>query len=1038
MITDPKIVQKLEQIWRRYMALRYRTVAEVSCEVAETREHFRNEPDGELKWKKAKRSVKWGGSWITAWFRGDATVPTECAGERVLLQSASHGAENGLQGVETRVLVDGVSRGLFSRNHSAVMLTAKAKAGAKHHIAVEAYSGHDRPPCNPGGQYIQVPRKAHTFEGLYLVLEREVVSGFVYDLRVLLDLVDRLDANSLRRAKIVRALSRVFAAVDAIPAEREEEHWTEGLAEARRIMRPLMETPNGPTTPFYGIIGNSHIDTAWLWPLAESWRKCSRTFSSVLSLMERYPEFLFVQPAACHAEMTERLYPEIFERVREKVREGRWEPNGGTWVEPDGNIPSGEAFVRQFLVGQGATRRMFGYTSDTMWMPDTFGYSAALPQIMRGCGIEFFCTQKISWNDTTVFPHDSFHWRGIDGSEVLAHFNTTYVIPPTVPQLIDHWNRVPDKDVQDRRLGAFGYGDGGGGPTVEMLESARRLRDIEGCPRAEYMTVSEFMTRLRDDIGYDLPTWDGEIYLELHRGTLTSIAKIKRGNRKLEFALRDAEMMGAIAALRGAEYPVDTLLEIWKDLLTHQFHDILPGSSIPIVNDQAFEMYERRIAEAREIAADGLKHVVGAPRGQAKALALFNALSWRRDGEIAIDDAPEGARPEGVTHQWVAAPDGAKRLIVAGAELPALGSAILPLGSAAEAGTESPFVVSGDRVETPHARVRFDKAGRIVSLIDKVSGREVVKPGGVVNCLLSGEDVPHNYDNWDIDRSQRLKRRAEDRLVASEVVAEGPLQLRIRRRYEIGFGSALVQDVVFHAESPQIDFETVVDWNEKHMLLQAGFDFDVLASSARSEIQFGHVERPTHENQADDWARFETCAHKWTDVSDNGFGVAILNDCKYGVGAVGGRLTLSLLKSGRAPDDRGEKGRHVFTYSVLPHAGAWSVESVVRPAYELNTRVLASSAPAQAEALASLVEVDAPNVIVESVKWAEEGDAVVLRLYEAGKTVADATVSFGFDAKSVAETNMLEENASEPRLTKVGSVRLRFRPFEIKTLRCEV
>lgn len=1050
MLTDPKILDKLEHIHNRYKALRYRALCPIDTEYAETREHYRDEPGAEakLEWKPAKPGLRWGGSWTTAWFRGDVRVPAEAGGKRLFLSSSIDTLPAGLSGVETRVLCNGVSLGLFSSNHSVVMLCDNARSGERLHIAIEAYAGHDRSPLAPSGrreailaETIRVPRKCRTYSGLSLAIENAEVSAFVYDLRVLLDLAAQLDANSLRRGRIVRGLARVFQTIDAVPHERPESSWMPKLKKARREMKPLLEARNGDTTPWFGLIGNSHIDTAWLWPLAETWRKCARTFSSVLNLMEQYPEFLFVQPASCHAEMTEKLYPEIFRRVRAMAKKGRWEPNGGTWVEPDGNIPSGEAFVRQFLVGQSATRRMFGYTSDVMWMPDTFGYSAALPQIMRGCGVHAFCTQKISWNDTTRFPHDSFHWRGIDGTEVLAHFTTTYVIPPDVPRLVQHWNQVADKDVQDRRLGAFGYGDGGGGPTIEMLESARRLEDVEGCPRAQYMRVGEFMRRMRDDLGDELPLWDGEIYLEMHRGTLTSIAGIKKGNRKLELALRDAEILSTAAAIEGMPYPASPLLEAWKDLLTNQFHDILPGSSIPEVNDEARATYARRIGEAREMSAQAMTALAGPTRGATKNLAVFNTLGWERTGEVVLDAAPRGARPADpeVMHQWVEDIEGAPRLYVEGVDLPALGVATVALekGDAPPSDAPSPFRVAGNRVSTPHATVRFDKAGRIVSLVDKASGREIARKGGAAHSLLIGEDVPANWDNWDVDRSQILKRETEERLVARVVVADGPLQLRIRHRYELGHASELIQDVVFHASSPRIDFETAVEWRESHMMLHAAFDLDILANSARHEIQFGHTERPTHANQPDDWARFEVCAHKWSDLSDNAFGVAVLNDCKYGVGVVDDRLTLSLLRSGTGPDDRGDNGRHTFTYALLPHNGPWSVESVVRPAYELNVAPLSAPAPAKAFDRAPLIEVDAPQVIVEAVKWAEAGDAVVVRLYEAGKTATKATVRANFAARRAAETNMLEEEP-RPLGLRGGAVRVDFRPFEIKTVRFEL
>jgi len=1028
MLTDRKIAGKLEKIEARYEALRFEAVTDVPVTMWETREHFRTVPGREAEWRDAPRGTQWGDSWVTAWFRGSVRLPKACDGRRVFVRARSGG--------ETLFFVDGEPRGVFDGNHPAVMLTKRGKAGQRHRLAFEAYAGHTFPGTQPHETGRVVEPKSRRFDGVELALEREDVSAFVFDLRALRQLARALDENSLRRNRIVRGLAQVYAIIDAMPAETDEASWRPKLAKARKVMKPLLEARNGSTAPFIGLIGHSHIDTAWLWPLAETWRKCARTFSSALSLIEQYPEFVFIQPAPCHAEVMRREYPSLFKRMQRMAAKGRWEPNGAMWVEPDCNLPSGESFVRQLLVGQRATREMFGVTADTLWLPDVFGYSAALPQILRGAGVEFFCTTKMSWNDTTRFPYDTFWWKGIDGTPVLAHFNASHCWPD--PQtLIGQWRWVQHKDVQDRRLCAFGFGDGGGGPMAEMCEMARRVADLEGCPRTAYTTVSDFMQGIRDELT-DLPEWAGELYLELHRGTLTSIAGIKRGNRKAELALRDAELLCTRAALRGAAYPAAELLALWKELLTNQFHDILPGSSIAEVNDEAIESFDSCIAEARGLGDDALGALVGPARSNSRRRLVVNTLSWDRTGEIVIPDAPEGARPAdpGVRAQWVEDVEGDRVLVVSGPTVPALGSAAVELAEG-EPGGDSPFTVEHRRLDTPHATVRFDRAGRIVSLVDKASGREIVRRGGALNALLVGEDIPAGWDNWDIDNDHRLKLAVEDRLVSREVVADGPLQVRIRSQYQVGAKSTLTQDMVFHADTPRIDFETVVDWAETHTLLKAGFALDVLADTARHEIQYGHVERPTHRNLPQDVARFEVCAHKWTDLSEAGFGVALLNDCKYGVGVEGSEIRLSLLKSGTHPDARGDAGRHRFTYALLPHASGFSVESVVRPAYELNVSPIVRPLGPTAEAFGSLLTVNAPNVIVESVKWAEEGTALIVRLYEAAKSGTAATVRFHVPVQSVAKTDLLEENGKGLRLRR-GAASLRLRPFEIATLRCEL
>ncbi len=590
MLQDPKILPKVARLETTYSDLRYFPVATLTMQFAVTREHFRVPPTNEqLAWQKVDKGHKWGDNWMTGWFRGSVRVPPEFDGETVYIQANTGGPE-------TMFLVDGRAEGVFDVNHPVRLLALEAEIGRDYHIHLESYAGHTIPGTQPFSGIrsadgpVGVTKNCLTFESVELMIERPEVSEFVFCLRTLLQVAAGQEPSSLRRAKIQAAMGEVFKLVPQKPEEVKEIRWRRALGDALDVMRPLLDQKNGPTAPTLGIIGHSHIDTAWLWPVAETWRKCARTFSSVLSLMDQYPEFRFTQSAALHFDMLRQLYPDIFARVQERVREGRWEINGCMWIEPDCNIPSGESFARQCLFGQRALRDMFGITADTLWQPDVFGYSAALPQILRQSGVEFFCTTKLSWNDTNRFPYDTFHWQGIDGTTVLAHFNEMQGWPDA-ERLIALWKQVQHPDVQDRRLVGFGHGDGGGGPMAEMIEVLRYTADLEGCPKTEYQSISEFMTGCRDEL-LELPRWVGELYLELHRGTLTSIAAIKRGNRKCEFALRDAEFAATLARLHtGAEYPVERFDAAWKHLLLNHFHDILPGSAIAEVNNEAIAGY---------------------------------------------------------------------------------------------------------------------------------------------------------------------------------------------------------------------------------------------------------------------------------------------------------------------------------------------------------------------------------------------------------------------------------------------------------------
>jgi alpha-mannosidase len=1029
---DSKIPGKLDAVVRRYTALCFESLQKVPVELAETKEHFRGVPKGQdMDWQRVRAGDSWGSAWTTGWFRGRVRLPAVCHGRRLYLRAAT-GAPEAL------LIVDGEHRGVFDPNHVVIMMAAAGNSRRTYEIAIEAHAGH---PCI-GTQPDEDNSAAdfqRTFDCVEVLLQREDVVGFVFDLQSLLQLAGALDESSLRRGRILAALGQVWQAIDAMPAEVPEDSWRPRLSAARRIMQPLLAARNGDTTPFMGIVGHSHIDTAWLWTIAETERKCARTFSSVLNLMEQYPEFRFLQSAPYHADIMRREYPGIFRRIQAAVAAGHWEPNGAMWVEPDCNIPSGEAFVRQLLLGQQFTREHFGYTADAFWQPDVFGYSAALPQILKKAGVDYFLTTKISWNDTTRFPYDTFRWQGIDGTEILSHFNKIHCFPDP-KTLIDQWQDMQHKETADRRLSAIGYGDGGGGPQYEMLEFARRVQDLEGCPKSDYVTVTDFMKGIESRMqepGASLPEWVGELYLELHRGTLTSIAEIKRLNRRGEEALHDAEFLWSLAALSGKRrYPARQLRDLWASFLVNQFHDILPGSSIPEVNDQAIEEMGATVSVVGELAQQALGVLAGTRRKSADAaLLIANTLGWPRNGEFQLPAAalPAGHVPsgEGVSSQRITGITGEERIAIQGVNLCALGTTHLPLRKG-RAGGLSPFKVGDRTVDTPLLRARFDAAGRITSLLHKDSGRQLVAAGGALNTLWLGEDVPAAWDNWDIDYDQQFKMEAQTRLLSRQVV-QGPLQLRIRHEVAIGADSRLTQDVVFHATSAQIDFETVVDWHEKHRLLKAGFDLDVHADTARHEIQFGHVTRPTHSNRPADRAQFEVVNHRWTDLSETRFGVALLNDGKYGISVDGAEARLSLLKSGARPDPRGDEGRHVFTYALLPHTGGFSAERVVRPGYELNVapRVVPAGGTQSA---GSLLTVAAPNVIIDTVKWAEDGSGYILRLYECEGTMAAGHVDFGHDVERVAETNLLEDEVIAELSVRRRRVRCDLRPFELKTL----
>lgn len=1035
MLIHPKTLRKLKAIEERYTALRYEVIADLEMEMHETMEHHHGVPQS-ADWRPVEAGRHWGRNFGTAWFRGRVTIPSGHDGSPVYLH-----ARVGLEEPEPQqalLFIDGRPCGVFDFQHSHVRIPGEAVPGWTMEAAIEAYAGHTFPRFMPDDAGYVIGDDCREYTGVFLCRERRDVTGFVYDLRALRQLEESLDGSSLRRGELARTLERVFAIVDAKPAEAGEASWRPRLEQAREVMRPQLEKRNGPTTPIMGLIGHSHIDTAWLWTIAETHRKAARTFSSMVNLLDQYPEGIFIQSAPYHLDAIRHRYPSLFEDIRRLHERGSWEPNGAMWIEPDCNIPSGESFVRQLLMGQTATREMFGYTADTLWQPDVFGYSAALPQILRSGGVRFFCTTKMSWNDTTRHPYDTFHWVGLDGSSVVAHFNTIHARPEP-KWLIEAWrNQVQHPDTQDRHLAAYGWGDGGGGPTEAMFEMARRTADLEGCPRVEHTTVTRFMEHLEADADR-LPSWQGELYLELHRGTLTSIAAIKKGNRRMEDALHDAEFLWALAARGGQEYPREAFEVIWKEFLVNQFHDILPGTSIKEVNDEAVASFANLLVRTRGLVRSALEALLG-PEGDSGPLRahLVNTCGWERRGPLALSGIPDGYIPAG-GHPWqrVETLTGGTALVVAGIGIPAHGSVSLDLKREADGGSgqASPFRVGDDRVETPFHTACFDAAGRITSLVSRATGREWVAEGGAFNAILMGEDVPEIWDNWDIDSDQDLKLLPQDALLSSEVAADGPLQLRLRRTYRLGRKSTLVQDVVFHGTTPRIDFETRVDWAEVYQHLKVSFATNLPSATARHEIQFGHVIRPTHRNLPQDRARFEVCNHRWTDLSDEGAGVALLNDCKYGIAMRGPEMRLSLIKSGRHPDPRGDEGIHEFAYSLLPHEEPFSVPAVVYPATEMNRPVVAHVTPRVGNAgLAALFSVDQPNVIIDTLKRAEDGRGLILRLYEAGCRSGTVRLSLQMPVRCVVLTNVLEEDQEEVTVEQ-STAELAFRPFELKTLR---
>ncbi|MDH7602851.1 MAG: alpha-mannosidase [Armatimonadota bacterium] len=961
---------------------------------------------------------QWGGG-TNAWFKMSFSIPEYFRGREVFLLIDIDG--------EGCVFLHGKPYQGIDRNHPAVLLTRNAAGGERFELVIDAVSKHwmdfrDQSP--------------KTLRQAAVAVRNPEVWEYWFNLDFLHQLAEALPEDSPRRAKIIFTLNKSVDAFDYTHTDAES--LKQSALRANEILRPLLVCKSSASATNVAVHGHSHIDVAWLWPYAETRRKCARTFSTVMRLMDWYPEYIFSQSQAQLYQFTKENYPSLYAEIKQRAKEGRWDVTGSMWVEADCNLCSGESLVRQILLGKNFFKDEFGIETDVLWLPDVFGYSAALPQILKKAGINYFSTIKINWSQLNRFPYTTFYWRGIDGTRVLAHFppTTDYNALPTPQKLLEQVKYFVEKDRCDWSLLSYGWGDGGGGPDPRHLEYLRRAQDLEGLPRCRQMKISEFFHTI--DGTPDLPEWVGELYLELHRGTYTTQAKNKRFNRKAELLYRDAEILSSIADGFGLPYPYDTLHREWQRILCNQFHDVLPGSSVRAVYEDTDKMYPEILAVGESVASSAVDKISERvdTDGPGEAVVVVNTLPWdRRDvacvelpgqGEYAVLD-PEGKEVRSQV-------DGQK--IRFAAEVPSVGYAVYRLVKRKPTEDRNEILVSSEILENRFFRIRLDSDGLITSIIEKTTGREVVPQGERANLLQLFEDKPNDFDAWDIDLYYDDKWEDITGLERLDVVETGPVCGAVRLERKFG-KSRIKQTIRIYADVPRIDFETWVDWHEDHKCLKAAFPVDVNTSKARYEIQFGSVERPTHTNTSWDLARFEVCAHKWADVSEEGFGVSLMNDCKYGHHTKGNVMRLTLLRSPKDPDETADMGEHEFTYALMPHGGSFVEAETVRRAYELNVPLrvrTAQSSPGELPKVCSFISVDAPNVVLETVKRAEKEDAVILRFYECHNRRAHVNVSLRLPFRTVHECDLMERSICEV-LSDGASFSFDIKPFEIKTFK---
>ena len=953
---------------------------------------------------------EWGPLWGTTWFRVRGVVPEAWRGQEVVLRYETVSREHGGRMGEGLVWRDGAPLQGVSRNHRFVVLTTSAEGGERVELYVEAAANGPTPDRPLGRAWPLLlpgtgPDPRYRLARCDLAALRPEVEALAYELRTVLALAEAVE-DGPRMVELEAALVMACEALDA-----DDVVGTAGAA--RAALAGALARPTAPRTHRVTAVGHAHIDTAWLWPVRETVRKCARTFATAVTLMERYPEYHFVCSAAQHLAWIEERYPALFARIVERVRTGQFEPVGSMWVEADCNIPSGESLVRQILHGKRWFSEHLGVECREAWLPDAFGYSASLPQILAAAGIDWFVSQKISWNDTNLFPHHTFWWEGIDGTRVRAHFPPadTYSGDMTVRELrAGAANAVRRGGGTARSLYPFGMGDGGGGPTREMIEAARRAADVDGLPVVAMEPVAAFFAAAEADPTV-LPVWVGELYLERHRGVQTTHADVKRRNRRNERALQAAELWSTVQPGAAEHDRRPDLDRAWKLLLTNQFHDILPGSSIHWVYERVAAEYEQVEATAGGITAEALAALAGEIDTVAmdQPVILFNSTPCLRRELVEVDGRTFFA------------------------DVPPLGYAAVDLSTVAGA---AGGVEAGDGwVANEALVVRWDADGRLVSVWDREHEREVLAPGRAGNVLELHDDRPSDADAWDVER-RSLDAFVELGSPVEITVDAGPARAAVRFRRRVG-ESEIDQTMVLTAGSRRVDFVTEVDWQERHKLLKVAFPVDVHTSRATYEIQFGHLERPTHENTSWDRARFEVPAQRWADLSEAGYGVALLNDCKYGYDVHGNVLRLSLLRSPTAPDPLPDRGHHLFTYALLPHGGEPGEGGVVAEAYALNTAlevVPTTTHGGRLPSSLSFLSTEDPGIMIDTVKRPEEGPGVVVRLYEAFGGHRSTRVRCVLPFSRAVRTDLLEREREE--LPVAGEhVLLSLRPFELVTLK---
>ncbi len=1008
---------------------------------------------GDSAWVEIAPHSYWGSPRTTFVIRTRFQVPTSLLGARPIALYLPIGIAGTFSHPEALAYIDGEPYATCDRHHPEIILPERYCDGEVHILALHGWTGIG------GLSASEMTSKLRMFPCEVVQIEQPT-RDFIALARVTLGILNQLEERDPARHHLLTALDEAFKMLDLrLPIGNS---FYDSIPAAYDILKSGIGKAGPPLDVDITAIGHAHIDVAWLWTLDQTRLKAGRTFHNVLRLMEQYPHYQFTQSQPQLYDYVRGDFPELFDAIKERIVDGRWEPIGGMWVEADCNLSGPESLARQFLLGRQFYRKHFGTEAESpfLWLPDVFGYAWNLPQLIKESGLEYFFTIKIGWSQYNRLPYDSFWWQGLDGTRVLTHFSTTknpdsphaatYNSNASPSQIMGTWLNFQQKDYAPvgetpPLLMSYGWGDGGGGPTGEMLENIRELGNFPSAPQVQTGKVGQFFKQL-EAVSDDLPIWNGELYLEYHRGTYTTHARNKRANRKSEFLLHDAEFLATYASLLDSnfQYPTSKFQAAWELVCLNQFHDIIPGSSIAPVYAESLQQYQQVHQSVTEIRDQAL--VVIAKNLGADQL-IVNPTSFTRNEPVEFDG----------------------KLIDVG-ELPPY--SVTPLNREGLNVERSTLNVSTKHLENDFIHVELNAAGDIARIYDKTAQREVLPQGTAANQFQAFEDRPLNWDAWDIDIFFDDKMWLAEPATSIEVVKQGPLRATIEIKRRI-LNSEYVQLISLTHNSPRIDFETNIDWRERKALLKVAFPVDVLAPKATFEIQWGNVERPTHRNTSWDWARFETAAQKWVDLSEGDYGVSLLNDCKYGHDIYENVIRLTLLRGTTAPDPQADLGEHSFKYSLLPHIGSWGMETV-REAYALNNPLIvyksqvtsyksqAGSERSQAEGETShtahrttlesninhpssnlqstidnsqsLIAVDRSNTIIETIKRAEDGNGVIIRLYESQRQRGAYFLTTNFPLAAAWRTNILEENQLEISVNG-NQVSHEIKPYQIQTIR---